>query len=219
MVADPADEARFDHLARQNEDLRRELGELKDLIKNLPKDLSPTPQKVEESASLSRIEAAEKENELLRQEMARLRKMLRPAQPKLVAGTPREIGETVEQSVKAFLEAHVRVSEGNDAKKWAGMFATSSNYCYLKGRASRSALAADRQKLINRYRNRSCRVRPGATFTEMDGGRAATVSFTYDYAYSGSGGRTSGACHEVLKLKWYDDRWLITDFNETVIRN
>jgi len=242
MEAGGLGDERFAALQEQNESLKQDLEDLKKAIAELPRTIPAEKESVDMEAAGQaggELAAAEEENRRLKEEMDQLKGLMlamakqanstpspgstmnsagsgRSSQA--VHGTPRAIGESVDESLRAFLLAHMETSAGNDAARWAGMFSSNPEYCYAKGRTNRTALRIDRQKLIDRYPRRHYSIREGAKYTELEGGRKATISFTYDYQYFGSRS-TAGSCREILTVEWFDDRWLITEFDEIVHNN
>ena len=140
----------------------------------------------------------------------------RPAEA-LGAGTPGDIGETVEESVIAFLNAHMGTMALNDAAKWAGMFSEHPYYCYSGGVASRGYLKGERAKLIRKYPERTYGWIGSPTLEVLDEGRMARVSFEISYQYRSPAGRfTRGIARDDLLLRWSKNRWLIDRFEERV---
>jgi hypothetical protein len=107
----------------------------------------------------------------------------------------------------------------DDPAVWAADFRNPCNYCYAdSGKASRTFIMQDRQKLINRYTRRVLRLVEQPDVRLSQDGRTASMSVRFTYAYSGAK-NASGTTTVSTDLSWDGSSWGITRYDEKLKRD
>ncbi len=121
-------------------------------------------------------------------------------------------------SFQTFVNNWLENQSSNSAYDWASDFAETIDYCYkTSGAADHSYIRTDRNKLINKYPNRSCEIVGGVDYTVAADGRSATMRIKYRYSYSGSK-KASGTSNLSLGLIPSGSTWRIRSFHESVAK-
>lgn len=121
-----------------------------------------------------------------------------------------------DRGIKAFFAKWWDHQSSDDAMVWASDFTSPCNYCYGEdGRADRAFIAADRQKIIDRYTRRLLTLVDDPQFSMS--GDTAKLLIHFDYRYSGRKEAT-GRSKVSLDLIHADGRWFISAYDEKVVR-
>ncbi len=147
-----------------------------------------------------------------------------PAAPvPTVSYTPPPPVNNNKESVLAFLKQWWDHNSSDDANDWVSDFSSQVDYCYYEepGYATRSFIRQDRQKLINRWPSRNYDIAEGTdnpSYSVSADGSTATLRVRYTYRYSGPNRSASGTSAVTLGLVRSGSSWLISTFEERVIR-
>ncbi len=104
----------------------------------------------------------------------------------------------------------------NNAWDWANDFSEQTDYEYAKGGASRSFIANDWQKLINRYPTRNYS-NLSLSNIQVESDSSVQLNMSFNYRFSGAK-NASGSTTTHLTCKRVGGSWKITKFRETINR-
>jgi hypothetical protein len=120
----------------------------------------------------------------------------------------------VKDFIKGFWDHH----GANDLNDWTSDFADRVKYCYSPGNqpADQQFIARDRGELISRCPTRQYRFYDLIVRMRPDSS-GADVSYTFNYSYTGRKPAT-GVCRGSLAVQQISGRWVITSYDEKVVR-
>ncbi len=130
--------------------------------------------------------------------------------------------ETRVAGLRTFVSTFITSLGSDNPSDTSSLYASYSDYKYYEGsgKAPRSFVYSDRLSYIRDYPVRSYQMLNNRNFTyNFITDSTASVSFSYSYNISNSSRRRSGTSHVRLIVEWYGSSWLITSFDETVVRD
>lgn len=174
--------------------------------KNISRSASATPAEIAQEPDISALPTPQSIS---------VSRSPRPAVPDVTSyATP-----PVSTDLNRFIETQWAHEKNNDAVAWTNDFADNAQYCYSNGQSSgvRRFILRDHTKLVERWPNRQySSVNVQIRMLSSD---SAKVTYTYDYSYRGSSGKTAhGHCARDLSVARIGGEWRITKFDEQVQR-
>jgi hypothetical protein len=120
----------------------------------------------------------------------------------------------VKDFIKGFWDHH----GANDLNDWTSDFAEQVKYCYSPGNqpADQQFIARDRGELISKYPTRQYRFYDLMVRMRSDSS-SADVTYSFNYSYTGRKVAT-GVCRVSLTVQQILGRWVITSYDEKVVR-
>jgi uncharacterized protein YfaP (DUF2135 family) len=121
-------------------------------------------------------------------------------------------------AVKKFIKGFWNHHGDNDLNDWASDFADRVKYCYSPSNqpADQQFISRDRGELISKYPTRQYRFYDLIVRMRLDSS-SADVTYTFNYSYTGRKLAT-GVCRVSLTVQQISGRWVITSYDEKVVR-
>ena len=140
--------------------------------------------------------------------------------PQAASSTPEPPSATDKAAgLERFWSSYWASQLADDPVDWAKHFADSSDYQYVKGKATRDDLVKSSQELMRRYPDRKFHLQgdPGIVSLK-DASSRIGFDYSYSYSYQNKSKTVSGTSHVELALQWTGREWKIYKFRERVER-
>ena len=121
--------------------------------------------------------------------------------------------------LKRFWSSYWASQLADDPVDWAKHFADSSDYQYVKGKATRDDLVKSSQELTRRYPDRKFHLQGDPSIVPLkDASSRIGFDYSFSYSYQNKIKTVSGTSHVELALQWTGLEWEIYKFRERVER-
>ena len=123
-------------------------------------------------------------------------------------------------ALKRFWSSYWASQLADDPLTWAKHFADSTDYQYVKGKATCNDLVKSSEEFMRRYPNRKFHLQGEPRLMALkDASSRIGFDYSYSYFYRNNSKTVSGTSHVELALQWTDREWKIYKFRERVERN